>query len=1204
MSLFSNIVVSQNSDTTSISLENLGDSLTFEDIDNLTDSIPVLLPDTSILFDVIETSPDDITLDSISENTEDIIDINENIDIQDLPEKKVISTPTYSFSSALKDTVLLEFVKENVVHSPDSLYFNVLKIVNYKFEPIKGELSINAPEGWNIISAQGNIINLDSSDSAFIPLRLAVDKEAVGAFTYILNASLKTEDELFSSNAYISIPGIRKWKMEVNKSIITLNQFKETEELGILLSNKGNTTETIKLEYKIGGLLMAEGVNDFSNSYYIILPSQTDTLIKMKIRYNDLLSYDEIKSLEQNWKESSVDISASTFEQQQKKSIWFKKLKSQHLGSRMSMNSPLNFGITASNLLSGQPIRFNADVYGTILFANNHNLSYSARIYGFGLESESLNDFDFRRRTNILVKYNHDKFSAQVGTNISGGAGGVGFSGLGFKVDYKIDKTTKISLGAMNSKSVRDAFGGFMQFAKRIYNINLFSGLSFATYPSSNLQAYSASLGTSFSFLKYHNFSASVFRSTSSLSTFIGSDTLYSTMGYNLGYSVKYKKFRLLANYRDYVKFAKRIGQDIGLQSSYDFKKKMKFQLTYDRRKSFYDISQYNLDKKSLTNINDYGRLTLFILTNHSVSYGVGPQYIANIRQQIDNSSYYISDVATYNPKFHLSVNKRISKKKYISAFMDFGLAYINYSSEDTLISPIKMNNKTTYSIGSTYKSNFWRFSIAYNVGSVTDMWSYINYHTMFPNYDLQSVMTESIVIRPYYERSILNNKGRTQFMANYTYYMPSGRENLSLSSNTYFFLNKGWSASINANMYIGSVVDDDYGRVTSKNVNVQLGVRKSFDIQQPRLKYYDLTFVCFNDLNGNKIKEENEPPLPNIQVTFERTTISEDLAEQNIHRTNFALIELITSPDGETFYGDIPQGRYKVQFTPLFDMQDLYNVNGAEQIISIIAENTTVFVPYAETYKLKGQIKIERDEFSSEGQVSIEGIRVTATNPVGESYSVLTDKNGNYVLSVPQAQTYVVKVNNVFGDQFMCEKDEYSVHFNGIKVIKLDFKFFEKKRKVNFSSNIDQFYIFKSLSANQPVDTKKGIKSFDADIDTSAVLNYVDVILDSQTRSQKPKDTDELPVSELNEAGLIFKVQLFEETTERKTYGDFKSFSNVKCIQGENDGLIYLVGSYDKYENIKIFLQDAIDLGFSEAKIVPFRDSQKITLEEAGVNE
>ena len=49
------------------------------------------------------------------------------------------------------------------------------------------------------------------------------------------------------------------------------------------------------------------------------------------------------------------------------------------------------------------------------------------------------------------------------------------------------------------------------------------------------------------------------------------------------------------------------------------------------------------------------------------------------------------------------------------------------------------------------------------------------------------------------------------------------------------------------------------------------MAVRYSVDIPQPRIKYYDLKIVCFNDLNGDQIKTEDEPILPNIILNLKR---------------------------------------------------------------------------------------------------------------------------------------------------------------------------------------------------------------------------------------------------------------------------------------------------------------------------------------------
>ena len=45
--------------------------------------------------------------------------------------------------------------------------------------------------------------------------------------------------------------------------------------------------------------------------------------------------------------------------------------------------------------------------------------------------------------------------------------------------------------------------------------------------------------------------------------------------------------------------------------------------------------------------------------------------------------------------------------------------------------------------------------------------------------------------------------------------------------------------------------------------------------------------------------------------------------------------------------------------------MKDVYNLNGPEQKIDIYG-NTTLYVPYSESYKVSGRVIVELQEFSS----------------------------------------------------------------------------------------------------------------------------------------------------------------------------------------------------------------------------------------------
>lgn len=1183
-----------------------------------TDSIPTSSTQAVIdslksiyLLDTIITSKKDTSIKNVNNNENSFTNSDSvSISKEEPDSLQNITPPTENIALVppflqYTDTLIVRFIKEYSTHSPDSLYFNVLKITNYKEVPIRAELMFSAPDKWNIISAFGNVVNLSPGDSAFIPIRLAMEKNVVGGYSYILNATVRTQDEFFSCNAYVTVPGQRNWKATVDKSIVVFNPYFESEDIKIKLSNKGNTTETIKLELKVGEMLLVDGIDEFSNVFYISLANNKDSIFKIRVKYNNSIPFEDKVFLEKNWKASSVEVTASTFDRKQKMDVWFKHLYSSYYGSKLGVNSPLNVGLNASNLLSGQVIRLNAEAFGTILLPQERRINYTFNLLGFGLEHNVLKSFNFKRKTNFLVSYFQDKLSVHAGSNISTATDfGMGFSGYGVKADYKFDKNTRLSAGVMNSRNYSDAFGGYAKFTKKVYIFNLRTGIGYSSFPSLNKNYLSGAFGFSVAFLKYHSFGADVYRAAP-VSLFLENDSTSKGIGYSLLYAFHYKKFNFTANFKNQIRYSKKVGEFFTFKSVYVFNKNIKLDGSYDRRKSFSDISKYGLTNNFLNNVSDIAKLILYINPGNSVSYSLGPLFTTFIQQGLRENTY-ISTTSTYNPRFNMLANRRIDKRTSISAYFTFGLAYVNYKTDEPLIRPINLKNKGTYSFGSTFNSKYWRVTAAYNIGSVTDMWSYLNYHMMFPGLDISTIkMTQSLIIRPLYERTFLENRIRTQFMANYTFYIPTKRENITLSSNNYFSFKNGWSASFIANMYIGSIEDAELGRMSNKSLNLQVGFRKAFDIQQPRLKHYDLTIVCFNDLNANKIKDENEPPLPNIQISYERTSRSDNPDGESIYKPTFSLIELITSPDGETFYSNIPQGNYKVKFTPLFDLKDLYNINGEEQIITIVDGNTTVLVPYAEAYKIKGNVVISRDEFSSEGLIYSEGIRITATNITGESYSVLTDKNGEYVLSVPQAQTYSVKVNNVFNDQFICEKDQYEIHFNGIKVIKIDFKFVEKKRKINFNTNIDQFYIFQSLSSTQVPNQQDGIKSFKTEIDTANVLNYIDAIMDSKAFANPDKVNREkqiIPVTTVSENGLIFKVQLFNADTKKRTYGEVKSFPQVICIDGENGNLKYLSGSYTDFKKAKEFVEELKQFGLNDAQVIPFKDKKQISLQEAGV--
>ncbi|MDA3866348.1 MAG: OmpA family protein, partial [Salinivirgaceae bacterium] len=82
--------------------------------------------------------------------------------------------------------------------------------------------------------------------------------------------------------------------------------------------------------------------------------------------------------------------------------------------------------------------------------------------------------------------------------------------------------------------------------------------------------------------------------------------------------------------------------------------------------------------------------------------------------------------------------------------------------------------------------------------------------------------------------------------------------------------------------------------------------------------------------------------------------------------------------------------------------------------------------------------------------------IKVTATDSRGNIYSTLTNSDGEFIIYVPNVDVYKVKMNNIFYEHFNLEQNEYRVELNGYRQFEVNFILNEKRRRINFSNNLD----------------------------------------------------------------------------------------------------------------------------------------------------
>ncbi len=950
-------------------------------------------------------------------------------------------------AQSISKDISVTFIKQNDSIKATGLYFNVFRICNNSLKPVSGAVSFNGPENWKIISFPFTQTNINPGDTALIPVRISPVADAIGGITYILNATFATREHQYNTNTYLTIPTISRWEFSIDQSKLYFTENSPNADFQIKLRNKGNTNELIKLDYKIGKLLQFPKISTNEYVEFIKLPAFKDTTITQTVMYQNNLSYAEKMRFENNWKESSVNTIASADNMLQSSSIMIRRLNSSYYNQRIQNSSPLNIDYQVFNLMSNQQPRSNLRVFGSILYPNNRALEYMLGIQNIYFNKFSL---DVDKQLFYSIRYTDNRNNIELGYNINGGymhpINGRGISGT-----YKFSPITKISY-ALTQNTYNQTLGEYIALYTSIKGFSFNTEVTHEDNPNGNYSATSALFGTGFTFFKHHNISFQVLGSQSLYNVGAGRDTSVIGYSYKINYSLKYKKFDLRLNaFSSQNNFIRNSGsQQLYFDSKYQLSDKIVFSLYGNRQYYATTHYPYNFFNPVSYNSTDYLRFTSSISAGN-ITYQLGPSYNGSMRQFFNPVSGYQSEYKTYQPGVWGSATFKLNGYRSITPNVTVTNLRFYYNTNDPLGTNYALDKNIYYTVGLNYFDTNWRVNAYYSSGSASDLYRSIQI-------DIEPKVSSSIQFRPSYENYFFNRKMKLSAYVNYAYYMPSGRENTSYNIKTDLFLKNGLVLYVSGFMYSNVRSDELTGRISTKDLNLIVGITKSFNFQQPRQKYYNFKSVFFNDLDGNRIKTDNESPVSNVLVNIQKDR-SNSKSQSTIPE-----VELLSDVNGQIYFENLPKDNYKLTFKPLVNLQSLYFLNGSEQGY-YSDKDRTLYVPLAESYKIKGKIILIRDPNSTEGKIDLGGIRITGTGMKGETYSVLTDNFGSFIINVPYADKYIVHINNVFGDQFSIDANETQVQFSKNKTINLDFTFIEKQRGIEFDGG-GEIYKFNSLNS------------------------------------------------------------------------------------------------------------------------------------------
>lgn len=951
--------------------------------------------------------------------------------------------------SNLKDTVSISFLKYKTEVAENLNFFNLVTIRNHFDKPIKVESEFLLPEGWTFFGSAKKDFEIGPNDSLIMPIRLGVSKSVLGGGAYPIQLLLNVGKIKYQGSFFIYKTEQSDFQFSVDQRVVLVNAITKTGEFKVNLKNKGNVNEYIKLNFKIGKQVNLIGLASDSDFAYIPLPAGADTIITYKVWYRETKNSNSyLNNLTDN---SSIIISAYSKEKLKQASVWCKFVPHKFERDFYSITSPLNVALFVNGLLSDANSTFRVDVNGAFNFENGDFLSYFLSNFNasFNRDLNPPPGEYFRRNVIFSVGYQRKKLFLNIGDRNS--IRGVPLTGRGITGIYSFNKNNVLT-GSIVQNNFNRNFGGGIHLRTKIGplpNTTIYGGILQNEVTQSNLRRVGISSSIPLKVISL-GFGVNYNDHRYTVGSPGGQQTINS-LGYSISSGYNGQRFGINGGY-SYTPFFSINGAEnnnIFVNSQYKFSPNNMLKLSVNGQNVTYgDIT----DQNSFYNVTSFyiGRLYYSTKIKNTIPLTIGPEYQYNLRTNnlltFGNEKSFVG--ATY--RFVTMATFKLTSAKSITAFIRPGYSFAEVNDNFYLIdstSNISSNGLFNYNLGATYSnSNIFRISATYFYGPFFyfDQIDALGSTRINKNLRISPVFTKSYQFDNYTFRVSSVNSAILS--------ISERSEKISLGVTADIITKTGWSFSAFANSYISSRQDEELSRTSYRTYSLNLVARKSFLFERKNQKYVNLTAICFEDINGNRTREENEPYISNILIK-----VRKDPNATGYNDINFQEKELLTNINGLIQYNRISSGGYILDINPVVNLGDIFPVNGYSQTIDI-QNNTTIYVPFVETYKVKGEVKVIYDKFSKDQNFNVGGVRVTAKSEKGDLFYALTDKTGGFVISIPSSGYYTVSINNIFGEEYILQNNDVLVDFNGYKEFEVNFILKQKPRTLNMNGSGYQF--------------------------------------------------------------------------------------------------------------------------------------------------
>lgn len=213
----------------------------------------------------------------------------------------------------------------------------------------------------------------------------------------------------------------------------------------------------------------------------------------------------------------------------------------------------------------------------------------------------------------------------------------------------------------------------------------------------------------------------------------------------------------------------------------------------------------------------------------------------------------------------------------------------------------------------------------------------------------------------------------------------------------------------------------------------IMLSVRKDFSVPLFfKKRYHQVNVKAFEDKNANNRLDADEQGLPQLHFLANKTRFVTDSA---------GLMQL----------KNVDTGSYTISVEAIPEKLGLVPAAGEQNIH--ISKATTILFPLRKGNAVSGQVKIERDPYSTK-KYTAENILINIVEDGGEKFTTITDSTGHFYKILP-AGRYTISLNkDAFTGSLRPVQDSFVLDLMRSSFGSVEFVLRERKREIRFKGD------------------------------------------------------------------------------------------------------------------------------------------------------